>query len=476
MMTSSTNVGEQAAGRALEIPDRVKYSGTLPQAVPGRTTLVRQSPNNGNTFSPTNNNIIRFFINGDAFLDPQHSSLNMTIVNKSGANQPVRLSSSGYSVIRAWRTYGPDGTVIDQVQDCNVLMSALLDYQTCPEYRESVGANLLGLPSNVILYNTGNDADKIATASYWQNNFVIANDGAINVSLPLQFFLNNEKYLPLRAMSAPGIQLEIELAPGPVALRSGEVGTTTGIAGNAVVVNRAILAYEVQNPRVDLQMVHFSSSFYQTFDQIMLASGGVELHSQRWTSHPRSYPSGIGNNTTIISHRSHSVKSMISVVRADAFNGSSSAGLNNLHCPGDGARHYPAALQVQWRVGNTLYPPQTLRNKEEQYREVIHALGYSPYDSNYSNNVRAFEYAGALGDFVSSVSGAGEYKECFMYGIDFEAFAGEDMENGLDTATRGENIEILHTSTDDVASTLNTFVLDDMIVLVTPDGMCRPSV
>ena len=107
-------------------PSEVDFSRLLPLGVQGSSRMRSFQPNNGNTFSATDN-VVNIPLNSTGWLDAQHSYLTFTAAIAGTGN--VGFDGGAQALIRTLRLIGSNGEVLEEIQNYNVVQAAFSDLQ-----------------------------------------------------------------------------------------------------------------------------------------------------------------------------------------------------------------------------------------------------------------------------------------------------------------------------------------------------------
>jgi hypothetical protein len=432
-------------------PQNLDYS-LLPLGTKAVAKARKFQPNNGATFSPTNN-ITRIPLNTTGFCDGQHSYLSFQVTfNTSSAGADVFYDNTGQSFINTIRIEGSDGSQLEYITNYNVLVNAMEDLQVGNDHQLSLGNLFEGSP-----ISNGRKAYPVA-------GDLLANGATrtFNVKL-LTAFLNNDKYLPLGFVSGGGVVLEITWEQSPsVCLMSR--------TSPASVVN-----YSIGNIAYIAQIVEMDTGFNDAFRGLLAEQGGVQFHGSSYREHTYAYEANASARSISIpvSERAKSIKSMFLVQRVPAQFALAQYTL--------GQRTLNALSSWQTRWGGNVYPTNVVSvsasNPGESGAELVKAiasLGNVAQGSfiNFGNYTRLYNSAGD----------DGETPACGFLGLDVEAFAQAShvLESGIDSASLALPIswelQFGAGGAPTGSVTCNTFCLVDVIFTLDAQGLLSVSV
>lgn len=464
---------------AFQVPQKLKYSGVLPLAIPS-TTRTREFQAISSEYAYNNNRVIRIHIAANDFLSGNESYLRFTVRNESvdagGNATQVRIDHSAHSFFERVRIEGPDSTEIDRIDDYNVLAAMLGDFQHSPEWRTTQGNIMSG-------YSFERVADRIAGVNLFQDydgyTAVLPANGTRTFTIPIiSTFLSQSKMIPLKYMGK-GLVLELTLAEPSYCL----VSSTTA-QGTVAAAQDDVLNYRVSNVAYMGRLLSFNQMFEQAFEQVMSQGDNqgnpiIQFHSPTWRGHQHTLAGATDSNIPI-AERASSVKSIFAVFR-DQLTG---AIANDSSVSKVGGRAKAGVRDYQFRIGSVLYPPNRVTVDEtgaEAYTELKKAFGslhsvddmgavrVDHYNAERSQVARVALPLNAINILASAEliaalpgalgAGAGEtanlvanlaipagipaYTGKFALGIDMESFPHEKYQSGLDTTQHSMNIELL---------------------------------
>ncbi len=143
------------AEQNFSLPLSLRYNLGVADAVPSSKNLSQFLASNASDFTPSNNTI-RIPVGSPAFLDLNHSLLQMDVTNNSG--QVANLDSGADGLIRRIRVISSDGSTIEEIHEYG-LLSSVLDQYTSSKGKQNVDSILKGAPQ----YNS--EVPEFASAS-----------------------------------------------------------------------------------------------------------------------------------------------------------------------------------------------------------------------------------------------------------------------------------------------------------------------
>jgi len=301
-----------------KLPRNSNYTDILPKAVKSSSKRRVYYPVNGNSFSPTGNNIIRIDISGDSFLDTKNSYLSFRVVNDCGVTFGTDFGG-GYSFIRRLRVEQA-GNVLTDCNNYNRLMSSIIlpcqgdkdnvKYRSVTEHvrylNAKAGTHFHAAPvqaadlSGASLTTPANN-DLLMVANLVAAPGVPTDGSSAIFSVPLVNGLlgvNQSKLIPLQLLSNSPITLEIELAP------TLDVGVFAGVPATP---------YRIDDVRYVAQMVETPEALDQQLRIVQEQSGGaIMLSGVDYTHFQGTISTGAtGQQNINVPARRRSIKSIL---------------------------------------------------------------------------------------------------------------------------------------------------------------------
>ena len=182
------------------VPRSARYN-VLPMGIPSQRRSVRQGVQSGNAFDPAGTKVIRINLPQQSYLDCSNTYLTFRhkIINgDAGGNKTENtqvltnlmdsdnsescMDNGAYSWIRNLQVQGADGTVLENIQNYN-LLSRILHRATQPnDHNESSASILQGYGD-------------VSERQSWSSN---ALGRTYAVQLSASGLLSNSKYIPLK--------------------------------------------------------------------------------------------------------------------------------------------------------------------------------------------------------------------------------------------------------------------------------------
>ena len=406
-------------------------------------------PATGDTYSSNGTNIIRINLSADAMLDTSNSYLKFNLTNSTTGK--VIAFDLGQPVISRL-VVSSGGVVLEDIQHYNHLVGGIL--APAGYGGGNVNADFL---NRQFYIQSGGSADRshvvnttdMTTAGNGINGQCNFGDGDSRVVCYKLYsaILDNPKMIPLVLINA-GIDIEIHLASG------NEAGASSD--GTEVV-------YGVSNVRYVAHLVNLQRDFYDMLRMTMSQSGGrLQLHGQTYRTFTGALGNGVSGEQTInIPVRARSIKSVF-------FKSSAAASATTFTCS---AGSHMNLTGYQLLVGAVRYPPTAVAvdpnlNKIEPYLELEKSFGKLGSNIHDNQLYLANYLLGATGSVIKETA-------CPFapFGLDLESI-GSNVENGLDTSSRGLQSSLILNIGSATPNALTCFIYTmlDSLFLVGMDG------
>jgi len=277
------------------VPRSARYN-VLPMGIPSQRRSVRQGVQTGSSFNPEGTKILRINLPQQSYLDCANTYLTFrhkivdtgttntqTQVNAnrgSGADTEICMDNGAFSWIRNLQVQGADGTVLENIQNYN-LLSRILHRATQPQDHSETSAN--------VIQGYGDITDRQS----WGTN---ADGHTYAIQLSASGLMANSKYIPLKYLQG-GITLQLELED----------------FARCHQANANDYTYIIDQVYLHMDLCDFSDEFDAMFRN-QLASEGVNIHFDTYSSHIDNLSTQNESNLEI-SERASSVKSVYTVMR-----------------------------------------------------------------------------------------------------------------------------------------------------------------
>jgi hypothetical protein len=416
-------------------PSQVRYSSNLALGTPGRQSVKRMRAIG--EFQPTNSKVITLNLTTNSFLSPQESYLSFKVTNQGAAG--IMMQGSAYSMFEAYYLRTPGGQIINGFDEFGKMMSVISDYTIPLTWRQSVLGSVSGYGSKAYVSGLSATGDAHVRTFDLKDGvaFEIPAGGHAVFCLALPGLLGVSRYLPLKFVSSPGLELQLTLAPFK----------------NAVTSDAAV-DYKVDSVAYVATLIDFDSAFEQSFLPIL--QQGVKIHSTTFNNHTRTV--GTEDYDLVIPERAKSIKSIFVIQQPVANLNSNDTTMNRTD-----ARERDGMTSYQFQVGNTWLNAQeisTLGHAPEALVEVLKAWGKTLHSTNDGGNIISWDnyaideaYRAAVGgdtaaDLATYVADILDYdpipKRCgkWCIGVDMETYtrASPQLESGINTADQALEI------------------------------------
>tara|TARA_Y100000361_G_C11161244_1_gene347510 strand:+ start:1929 stop:3608 length:1680 start_codon:yes stop_codon:yes gene_type:complete len=277
------------------VPRSARYN-VLPMGIPSQRRSVRQGVQTGNSFKPDGTKIIRINLPQQSYLDCANTYLcfrhkivdntdgnpqtNVNAQRNNGANNEICMDNGAFSWIRNLQIQGADGSVLENIQNYN-LLSRVLHRATQPEDHSQTSAN--------VLQGYGDINDRQSWGTNTQGH-------TYAIQLSASGILANSKYIPLKYLQG-GLTLQLELEDFARCHQAKDANYT----------------YIIDQVYLHMDLCDFSDEFDAMFRN-QLASEGVNIHFDTYSSHIDNINDS-GDVNIEISERASSVKSVYTVMR-----------------------------------------------------------------------------------------------------------------------------------------------------------------
>jgi hypothetical protein len=122
-----------------DLPSHMNYTGGKRIPLPGQKQIRYTKPSNSSS-GPwmNNNNTITFQLSSKGFLDPWSLYIILRVVN-TNSRIPLQLDNSAHSLISKVKITGPNGNVLEEIDNYDVIMSNINDMVKNSHDREACG-------------------------------------------------------------------------------------------------------------------------------------------------------------------------------------------------------------------------------------------------------------------------------------------------------------------------------------------------
>ncbi len=163
------------------IPNEIKFSESLkPISVAGKQSSMVFLPTTAGTYTPTGNNIIRFSVNANKFLDYRNMVLKGTLTNSSANNGFLDHSASSF--IQRLSVLSPSQQLLQYTDNYGRLHAMLSDIQQNKVTEDGIGSILQGYNKRSGEIRFAFSADGVYTISYVDTNGTAVSFGNLDVA------------------------------------------------------------------------------------------------------------------------------------------------------------------------------------------------------------------------------------------------------------------------------------------------------
>lgn len=446
-------------------PSGVRYSQIKPLGREAELRVMQMYPDNGSSFTSTNNNVITIPLNSPyGFLSPADTTLTLKITSSLGI--AAMLDGDINCIFNRIRLIGTTGNPIEDQQHYNKKHHLDADYSYGlsqrigqKSVREGRGSKMSFAMANPIYHTSYGTLSTSDTYGGW--NLFFYGSPAYNKIYNLYYtysttlnlgLFKSDRYIPLGWIK--GLRLEITLEQANSAFVSIDVDESTSFGSGY---------YTVSNIYLTAPTITFGGNFNSEFSQMLVDNNGISIPITTYFTSVNSISNGATSASVPISISCHSLKSIIFCMYETA-----NAALATKRSISK--RLYNATTQYQFRIGNRPYPTKAVQlgyfNPSEAMSEILKCYGCVNDLNNapYAINREAYCYADV------SPADAVESTGKFAIGLDLETFNEDSaiLRSGLDVS-HGEQI-ILDWVGTAVATTTIAFCIVDAVIYISPTG------
>ena len=400
------------------IPTNALYQGKKESAA-GRRYRTNIQPQSGSTFTEGQTITINIPTRANTLLIPSESTLNFNIAVTSAATA-IRLESCGaHAFIQRLRVYH-GSNLLEDIDNYGVLAKVLMDYTAPEDMIHGKGSMLIGTRSEYYV------ADGTGATPAIAGNAYPVNSGALMTSTTVTPFnlnlisvlgsLSASKYLPLFAMTAAPLRLELQ------------------IVANA---NMALLSTTATST-LSITSVEYVGEFLELSDTAVAtimsgAQSPLQYVLPSYRNYVWSYGSNIGANTQIampIPAKFSSLKSLF-VTSRNAADAAGQAG----YFPLGSLRNTLGSFQ--FRIGSQVVPSKAPSTSPEFAIEAFKCFA-SIADLSHQPSIDNNAFTTARTQANTALLAASTNSGSFLIGLDCEVYAGADKNAyfaGLNTNT-----------------------------------------
>ena len=365
--------------------------------------------------TPTSNNIIRLYMNGNGFVDPHSIAVYATVTYRSLQAEANVIPPTMYDVVNTIRVIDGSGQVLEEINEAELLNQKLHEASSNSDYLDCSGgfSNSQKDPSKRPLLN--------ATPYSYR----------VNATDCLGLF-QQEKYLHLPSFK--GLQLELRLNSNDRAFTKKVADTCT---------------YELSNVKLVYDEIQVSRGYMDLYSQ-QVSSGGYAISFSTYTHLQNSV--GVGTNQVALNKTASKVKAFLSCLRE-------SGNVDNAISKSTATDS--RVVSYQYQVNGKNYPGQPIESPARAFQELLVA-NYNHKDNRHANicvDDFTSEYA-----FAGSKSDADVQKGTFVMWKDTEKASGSAL-SGIESSANSTFLRI-NVATGPVAPIVDTFVNHERVLSV----------
>lgn len=413
------------------IPSNAQYS-LKPNAVKieRRQTSIPSLNKRSYSMGTSSGETIIFYLPAlaNSVVDMQNAYLrfDLNIFNaNAGADRTITLDHGAWCVFQSLRIYGPGGSLIEEIDEMNVLYNALIDimseqgsklshstaWGTEEEYELAVtdlradSANSTKAALDAQLRTTLINQNRKGRSIFCLRN----SDTRVSFSIPILSCLTMlDKFLPTFALQ-DDIRLEFQLGSVVTSFVSASVADLTITVENPEMV----CDYLFMDPATLAQV----QSFYAGRDLV--------LHTTSYHAYSSTIPQGAsGNIQQIIPSKLVSAKYLLGVFRPSIHTQNQAAySLSSRVCP-----FYSVNDKFSLNIGGINVPNHGIQtyaaNSLDMFftelQKALHALGVDAHNGSLTRSYYNVNTA-AFGDAPAPADGASSYRNGFILGVNLDA-------------------------------------------------------
>jgi len=354
----ATDIGEVGGGMDQMMepsghPSAVQYSDLLAKGTPSHRVMTKFRSTNGDTFTESSNECrIALNVPTDSFIDGRSSYLSCRVLlrNANAGATKITLDGGGPSLIKRLRLFGPDGSILSELNEYAKIYSAMTQLQAGPDNVDSYHGLLTGFNKNP------GDAASVTQSS--------ANDQYLHFSMPLlEPLLNSDKYVPAGWVKGAPLTISITFASfNEMAV----VDNTSNFTAHAT-------PFTIDSVSYNAEVLKFDSDFNASFSGMLNQVGGVMMHSiayncivSNFTGTAQNPEAGSNTNERVLNLpiRYRSTRAVIHTLHDAA------AIVSNTSYGNTTRRHYRLSEYVH-RIGGQNIPTQPITLSETAHGDAV---------------------------------------------------------------------------------------------------------
>ncbi len=329
----------------------------------------------------------------------------------------------------------------------NTAVTEIADYLTNNVVDKTVSSNFR---KGVTVSNSGDDAD----VGFDQSNAAAFTTFCLPIALSALLSPASKKYLPLFAMQADSLRLQLTLEDPAKAL-------VCGTKKSAAVSK---LEYEIADMHYACQFVELTSEVCGAILQDGMANGGgaLRISSESYRGFETTQLEQDTAFSFQVPARFSSVNSLYSCWRPSQVQNLSKRSLTG--------RVQPKGLKYQYRIGSNLVPSQRVDTPEQSLIEVLKTFN-AVSSANFQTSVTKTNWNQVADDIVTGTTNESKDQGSFCIGLETSLFANANdiVDSGKQTISEVVQLEGEHKGIKGGAL-VNTWARYDMAVIIS-DGL-----
>jgi len=408
----------------MDILDELNYTLEMPTdgVIESKTEVVLTSPQG--THSPTQNNTIRLYLNGNGFVDPHSISVYADFSTTALASEANVIPPTTYQLFESIRILDGRGNILEEIQGADLLSTHLHNASSSSDFLDCAYG----------FTNSQKDVSK-RVCSPVATNFRLAATDVLGL-------FAQSKYLHLPSFK--GLQLEMRLVSNSAAY-----SVKSGVATEDAV------GFLLENVKLHYTEVQVSRGYIDMYNE-KVAAGGYALSFPTYFHLQNS--ATVGGNQLSLNKTASKVKAIVSVMRE---NGSRGVLVGKSETAGDSR-----VANFQYQISGRNYPPEPVSSKSKAFHQLLESNG------NRKNNTHSNV---CYDDFTSQWAWAAGNKDATA-SVKFGTYSmWVDLEKSSSSPLSGTSMEAnssfvkVNVEAGVVAPVIDSFVIHERVLSVQPD-------
>lgn len=347
------------------VPATRKRINIQPYTQPGSATNIQSV-----------GSLIQFYVPArrNTMYDPQTMYLKGTVTYVSDNVAPAdfataQLNRNATSLINRLQVYGQDSTLLEDIQNYNILVNTLMDVQMSREDKYAL-STMYGGSDGVEKANFNTAADGTALGANLGalmaqiDPKALANDNIIDIGINMPT-LATEVDFAIPIVSAFGLMADTLIPVGwlNADLRFDIYLEAPNVAFRDTAAGTSIKNYRITNLELVVDTIEFDPSSMAMVAQFAPPTGPLFCHATTYKTYTSNYAAQASSTTTLIPHRSLSVKQLLFVSRPPTTDGYDMIGGRCLAFE----RTNP---QLDLNIGGLKYPQKPIDSTPELFAEL----------------------------------------------------------------------------------------------------------